>query len=285
MAKKGAAPWVGAHVGGGIANALARAEAIGATAIQLFGSSPRSWRATMPSVDAAKAFRAAREKSAVRAVFLHAAYLVNLASVSPDMYAFSTQSLIDHLKIAEMIGAEGLIFHLGSGKGGDREEAFAREIVAIKKILAAVPGKTKLIMENTAGGGGKIGASIEDVARIYHAVGAERLQVCYDTAHGFEAGLVEEYTPATVKKLFDAWESAVGMDALAAIHTNDSKTRSGSHHDQHENIGEGYIGLRGFVALAHEARLREKPWILEVPGFDNEGPDKKNIDILTNCFT
>lgn len=285
MAKKND-PWIGAHVSreGALVSAIDRAESIGATAIQIFGSSPRAWRTTMPSTEDIAAFKARRDASAVRAVFLHAAYLVNLASPSEDMYAFSIQSLIDHLKIAEMIGAEGLVFHLGSCKGGAREDGFAREIAAMERVLHAVPGHAKLIMENTAGGGEKIGASIEDVARMYHALNSDRVKICYDTAHGFEAGLVSEYTPDSVARLFDAWEKAVGMKAFAAIHANDSKTLSGSHHDQHENIGEGHIGVAGFRALAGEKRLSRIPWLLETPGFDGGGPDKKNVDILRSCF-
>ncbi len=286
MIKKKDSPWIGAHVGrnGSLASTIDAAEAIGATAIQIFGSSPRVWRTMMPKADDVAAFKERREKSAVRAVFLHAAYLVNLASASADLYAFSTQSLIDHLKIADMIGAEGLIFHLGSHKGGDRDEAFAHEIAAMKRVLESVPGSTKLIMENTAGGGDKIGASIEDVARIYHAMKSDRVKICYDTAHGFEAGLVSEYTPDSVKKLFDAWEKAVGMDAFAALHANDSKTLTGSHHDQHQNIGEGHIGIKGFDALCADTRLRALPWLLETPGFDGNGPDKKNVDTLRARF-
>lgn len=287
MAKKTSAPWIGAHVGrrGSLASTIDAAEAIGATAIQIFGSSPRVWRTVMPKADDVSEFKMRMEKSPVRAVFLHAAYLVNLASASGDLYAFSTQSLIDHMKIADAIGAKGLIFHLGSFKGGDRDTAFEREVAAMKRVLESVPGTTKLIMENTAGGGDKIGASIEDVARIYHAMKSDRVKICYDTAHGFEAGLVSEYTAGSVKNLFDAWEKAVGMDAFAALHANDSKTLSGSHHDQHENIGEGHIGIQGFKALCADVRLRALPWLLETPGFDGMGPDKKNIETLRSCFS
>lgn len=287
MAKETHSPWIGAHVSrnGSLASTIEAAEAIGATAIQIFGSSPRVWRTVMPKEDDVAEFKKRMAESSVRAVFLHAAYLVNLASASDDLYAFSTQSLIDHLKVADMIGAEGLIFHLGSCKGGDRDEAFLREVAAMKRVLATVPGKTRLIMENTAGGGDKIGASIEDVARIYHAMKSDRVKICYDTAHGFEAGLVEAYTPDSVAKLFDAWENAVGMDAFAALHANDSKTLTGSHHDQHENIGEGHIGLKGFEALCADKRLHALPWLLETPGFDGNGPDKKNVDTLRACFS
>lgn len=277
-------PIIGAHISGGLTVSVENAEKIGARAMQIFGSSPRMWRTRMPLAGEVTEYKKALTKSSVKEVYLHAAYLVNLASSSPEIYTYSIQSLMDHLKIAEVIGAEGVIFHLGSTKGGTREEGFAREIEAMKKVLQAVPGKAQLIMENTAGGGDKIGAEIADIARLLKAVKSPRVKVCYDTAHGFEAGLVETYTKASVKKLFDEFDKELGVENIVAIHANDSKTISGSKHDQHENIGEGHIGLAGFKALASEPRLHNKAWLLEVPGFSGEGPDAENIKLLTSCF-
>ena len=279
-------PYIGAHVSanGGFGEALVRAEAMGATAMQIFGSSPRMWRARMPLAADARAFKAAYEKSTVKGLYLHAAYLVNVASSSPTIYNSSIQSLIDHLSIVEAIGGDGLIFHIGSSKGGTREEALAKEIMAIKKVLHAVPGKAKLLMENTAGGGEKIGVGIDEMAQMFNEVNSERLKICFDTAHAFEAGAVSAYTKESVKSLFNAWDKAIGVENIEVIHANDSKTESGSHHDRHENIGAGFIGLDGFKALAGDKRLRDKAWILEVPGFHELGPDKENIDILKSCF-
>ncbi|MEK7089540.1 MAG: deoxyribonuclease IV, partial [Patescibacteria group bacterium] len=277
-------PIIGAHISGGLTTCVENAEKIGARAMQIFGSSPRMWRTRMPLTGEVAEYKKVLAKSSVKAVYLHAAYLVNLASSSTEIYTYSMQSLMDHLKIAEVIGAEGVIFHLGSTKGGTREEGFAREIEAMKKVLQAVPGKAQLIMENTAGGGDKIGAEIVDIERLMHGVNSPRVKVCYDTAHGFEAGLVESYTQASVKKLFDEFDKELGVENIVAIHANDSKTISGSNHDQHENIGDGHIGIEGFKALAGEKRLYNKAWLLEVPGFLGEGPDEENIKLLTSCF-
>ena len=149
----------------------------------------------------------------------------------------------------------------------------------MKEVLKKVPGKTQLILENDAGGGGKVGG-IKEMGEIVKKVGSVRVKVCYDTAHGLEAGLVDKYTPEKVKKLFNEWDKAVGIENIAVIHANDSKTLAGSHHDRHENIGEGEIGVEGFCALVAEKRLKDLPWILEVPGFRGEGSDKENIEIL-----
>ena len=116
------------------------------------------------------------------------------------------------------------------------------------------------------------------------AVASERIRVCLDTAHAFEAGLLR-YAPDEIKKICDEFDDLIGLDNLVVLHINDSKSVFDSHHDRHENIGEGHIGIEGFRSLAREQRLHNKAWILEVPGFNNEGPDKKNVDILRSCFS
>lgn len=276
---------IGGHVAGGIAECITYAEVIGAETIQIFGASPRTWRTKIPDADTVAEFKKQLKKSGVRSVFLHAPYLVNLASASPDILAFSIQSLTDHFRIADMIGSDGLIFHLGSSKGLDRKTALDQEVRAIQQVIKNVPGATRLIMENAAGGGDKIGAQIEEIAYLYKKIGSKRMKVCFDTAHGFEAGIIQEYTKDTVKKLVDDFDAKIGIENLVAIHANDSKTAYASNHDRHENIGEGHIGLQGFKALASEKRLRDKAWLLEVPGFDDMGPDKKNMELLRKCFS
>ncbi len=223
-------------------------------------------------------------KSGLKAAYLHAAYLVNLASSNDIFYLKSVRSLVDHLKIADALGINGLIFHIGSSKGMSREAALDQEVEGMKKVLKEVPGHTHLLMENTAGGGEKIGAAIEEMEYLFKKVNSERVKVCFDTAHALEAGQIMEYTGEMVKKLFDEWDRAVGLENIEVIHANDSKTAAGSHHDKHENIGQGFIGIDGFRALAGEPRLRDKVWLLEVPGFEDEGPDAKNIELLRSCF-
>jgi len=140
------------------------------------------------------------------------------------------------------------------------------------------------VIENSAGGGAKIGSSPEEIGDILARVKSPRLKVCWDTAHAFEAGRIERYDEANVGYLVDRLHKSVGIQNVVALHVNDSKTPFNSRHDRHENLGEGYIGIDGFRALAGEKRLHHAAWILEVPGFDGEGPDKRNIEILKNCF-
>ncbi len=279
-------PKIGAHVSvsGGLYKGIEKALAIGAECIQIFGASPQQWAVRMPSDEDITKFKQMRKESSVGPVYLHAAYLPNLASSDDGIYEKAIKNLAEHLEITERMGAEGLIFHVGSGKEAPKEEAIKKAIVGMKKVLKLVSGKTFLVMENAAGGGQKLGATAHEMGIMLGGVHSKRIKVCIDTAHAFEAGIIEGYTKEHVKEFVDEWDHEVGLENIVALHVNDSKTMFNSHHDRHENIGEGFIGLDGFKNLAQEKRLHDKTWILEVPGFDGNGPDKKNIDILKSCF-
>ncbi|OGG42465.1 hypothetical protein A3A21_02640 [Candidatus Jorgensenbacteria bacterium RIFCSPLOWO2_01_FULL_45_25b] len=277
-------PNIGAHVRteGGLVSAIENAERIGAKCFQIFGASPRQWRALFPKEEDVKLFKKLLKEKELGPVFLHASYLVNLASANGDILEKSIKNLSDHLQIASMLGAEGLIFHVGSSRGMEKKKALDQEVSAMKEVLKNVTGSS-LIMENTAGGGEKIG-SIEDIGYLYGNIKSDRVNICFDTAHALEAGMIESYAPPRIKKLFDEWEEAVGLEHIVAIHANDSKTTYNSNHDRHENIGMGEIGMEGFKDLAKEKRLLDKCWILEVPGYEGNGPDRKNIETLSSCF-
>ena len=278
-------PLIGGHVSssGGLFRAIENGEEIGANVIQIYGASPRMWRASVPSSEEVNKFKERKSKSSIKKAYLHAAYLVNLASGDDELYEKSIKNLSRHLEIVNTLGAEGLVFHLGSGKNISKEEALEREVKGMKKVLKDIPQGT-LIMENSAGGGSKVGSCIEEIQYLFDKVNSPRVKVCFDTAHAFEAGVIENYTEKEIKKVFDAWDKAIGIENIVVLHINDSKTEHGSHHDRHENIGEGYIGIKGFQMLAREKRLWNKAWILEVPGFEGTGPDRKNIEIIQSLF-
>lgn len=279
-------PIIGAHVSaaGGIQNSVFNATSIGAEAIQIFGSSPRRWNVVMPSDKSVEEFKNALKESEIKHVFLHAPYLVNLASLNQDVARKSEAALKEHMNIAAKIEARGVIFHVGSvGKDNHKEDGSKRVSDAINKILKNTPDNVDLIMENASGGGGKIGVTAQELSFIYKNVDSERLKVCFDTAHAFGAGVVD-MSPASIKNFFDELESQTRKGIVCVIHANDSKAEFASGRDLHENIGEGLIGKKGFENLAKEKRATSVPWILEVPGFDKTGPDKKNIEILHKCL-
>lgn len=277
---------IGAHVSAanGLHNCFARAKKIGAESIQIFGASPRQWHVKMPTEDVVKKFKQTQKKSGVGPVFLHASYLVNLGSPNNKIRFGSIGHLASHLEIAKMLGVQGLIFHPGSAKDGSRKKAIESVIRGMKQVLEKVPGTTQLILENTAGGGGKLGGKMEELGKIIKGVDNRRVKACIDTAHGFEAGVFKKFNLQELNAFVKKCDKAFGWKKIVALHINDSKSKSGSHHDIHANIGEGEIGLEGFKNLAKHSKFNKLPWILEVPGFDGNGPDKKNIEILRGLF-
>lgn len=279
-------PKIGAHVSaqGGIYNVFENAKCIGAEAIQIFGSSPQQWAVREAKSEDIEKLRTAHKKAGNMPIFLHAAYLVNLASPNEITRANSIQSLIGHLKISEAIGAKGLIFHIGSAKDQPKEQAIEFLVAGVKKVLESAKGESLVILENSSAGGAKLGATPKEIGEILNKIKSNRAKVCFDTAHAFEAGVIKYEQVKEIKNTFDEWDKEVGLENIIAIHANDSKTPFASHNDRHENIGEGCIGIAGFKNLAKENRLKDKVWLLEVPGFDNLGPDKRNVDTLKSCF-
>lgn len=277
---------IGGHVsvGGGLVNGIENAKRIGANCIQIFASSSRQWKITWPSKESAEEFKKAKHKSGIDPVYLHAPYLINLASPDSGHAALSAKTLLKYLELSDFIGANGVIFHIGSGKDSLRDEALGVVVHHLKEIVKAHKGTSELVIENAAGGGAKIGATLAEVGEIMKQAPSRHLKFCFDTAHYFEAGQIEHYSEVNVKKLAADMKNYVGRENLVALHVNDSKTAFNSHHDRHENLGRGHIGLAGFRVLAEESLFRNTPWLLEVPGFDNEGPDKENIDIAKTCF-
>lgn len=280
-------PKIGAHVSvsGGLYKAIENAKTIGAETMQIFGASPRKWQAQPPKPEDVEKYKKLLAESGISPVYLHAPYLVNLASADKDLWDKSVKNLSEHLIIAELIGANGLVFHIGSSNGeSSKDSAILRVVEGMKEVLLKVPGKTQLIVENSAGGGQKVGSNAAEIKSILKKVGSDRVKVCFDTAHAYEAGIINGYTPENIKNLFDEWDREIGMENIVVFHINDSKTPFNSNNDKHENIGDGHIGIQGFMNLAKDSRLNGSSWILEVPGFDGNGPDRKNIDILKSLF-
>lgn len=271
---------VGAHVRGGLKGAVATAAEIGAQAIQIFIGSPQTWREPTPTHQDIEGFTAGVQKDALGPVFVHGNYLVNLASNNLEFMAKSVDNLRTALRLSDKAGATGLIFHPGSAGGAGYEEGLLRVLSALQHVLGDYNGKCKLLLEVCAGQGETIGDRFSEFKDIIHAMGKDkRLGVCWDTCHLFNAGYDVASTDG-LERTIDEFEREVGFEWLYAIHANDSKTPLGARRDRHENIGQGHIGEDGFRRMLNHPQLRKYPWILEVPGFENKGPDRKNIEIL-----
>lgn len=271
---------VGAHVStsGGFEKALERANAIGANTIQLFGASPVQWRAPLPEKEITQRFISEAKRLNINPIFLHAPYLINLASQKGDIAKLSKILLQKHLSIAQAMGAKGVIFHIGSGGDRDQKETTYMVARALKDILDLVPGEEMLIIENSAGAGNLVGDSLEEIENIIALESNGRIGFCFDTAHAYEAGVIKTYTKKEVEKLVMEITNRIGIERMVAVHLNDSKTPAGSNKDRHENIGDGMIGYDGIKAFVQHPIIKKLPLLLEVPGLDGRGPDKENID-------
>lgn len=266
---------------GGLGAALARAEAMGAQVMQVFAQSPRQWRYPEANLDRAAEFGKAWPASpVVEQVVCHAPYLVNLATPDETLYERSCQCLADNLHSATAMGASGLVVHLGSHLGLGLEARLGAVAEAIRRVLDQSDGV--LVLENTAGAGGTIGRSFEELARVIEAAGDHpRLGVCVDTQHLWASG-VSFGTVAAANRVVRALEGAVGLDRLVCLHVNDSKVGLGAGLDRHESVSLGAIGEDAFRALLGHPRLQGLPAILEVPGVkgDDQGPSAADLAIV-----
>ena len=220
---------IGAHVSpsGGLAKAVARGAEIGAESIQIFNQSPRMWRPTEYGEDDFAEFREALEASTVEAVVIHAVYLLNCASEDAEIRTKSLASLTHSLRIGAGIGAVGVVLHPGSAKRGHTGEAITRAGEVIAAALADSE-RCQLHLEDTAGAGGTLGRSFEELAALIEAAGADkRLRMCLDSCHLLASG----YDIRTVEGLDETLaecERTVGLDRLGSLHLNDSMTPLGS---------------------------------------------------------
>ena len=267
---------LGAHCSGGVKKALDRAAELDVDSMQLFVQSPRTWR--FPDHDPADlaAFRDRRRELGIGAVLVHSLYLVNLASPKDDFYGKSVSTLCSTVDAACAIEADGVVFHVGSHQGAGFEAGLERVVPALAQALDRCSETTWLLLENSAGAGGTIGRSIDELAALYDALGKHaRLGVCLDSCHLWVSGF-DVTDRGKLDRLLAVLDSSIGLDRLRALHVNDAQAPLGSNRDRHANIGEGLIGEKLGAFLGHP-KLQGLPAVLEVPGPDNRGPDEDEV--------
>jgi deoxyribonuclease-4 len=270
--------YIGAHLSaaGGLDKAVDRAEAVGAESLQVFTQSPRTWRPTNHDPASFDRFRERRAEVGLAGVLCHALYLCNFAAPDDDVYEKSLAALRNTMQVARAIGADGVVFHVGSHLGSGFEAGLERVVPAMERVLDLSSDETWLLMENSAGTGGTIGRSIEELATLHDRLGRHpRLGVCLDSCHLYASG-VDVTDPATLDAMLDELDSSIGLDRLRALHVNDSEAPLGSNRDRHANILEGLLDERLGVFLGNP-RLQGLPAVLEVAGPDKKGPDEHEI--------
>lgn len=280
---------IGPHLplGGGLLKAADRARLIGATAVQIFTDNPTAWRRRTEPPKTLAAFRTRLAEAGIGPIAVHAPYLINLAGANDDFWEKSVATLANELRVGALYGASFVVVHIGSHRGLERSEGITRLVAGMDRVLSeSTPTEggdpiPMLVLENAAGTGDGIGASIEDLADIISAsevagLPMGRIGVCLDTAHLWGAGY-EISSEKGVRKLVTRVERLLGRDRVVMLHLNDSRTTSGSRLDRHEHIGAGHMGEIGMSELLHEPWLGSLPTYLETPGMD-VGYDKINLD-------
>ena len=269
---------IGAHVStaGGLPKTLERGEDLRCEAIQIFNQSPRMWRPTRYTEDDFAAFREAKRDSPVKAVVIHMIYLINPATKDREMRKKSLNSLVHALTVGEGIGALGVVVHPGALKDDTRTNARRRAVKLIKEALARTES-CPIIYENTAGSPQLLGRDFDETAALIDATGGpKRLGLCIDSCHLHATGY-DVRTPEGVSELADEIDAKVGLRQLRCLHLNDARDERGSNRDRHASIGKGEIGRKGFRAFLGEKRFQKLPAVLETPGPDGHGPDRKEV--------
>ena len=272
----------GAHqsISGGYSEALKRISSIGGNCLQIFSSSPRGWNLAKASNKEIGHFINEKKRLSIDPVYFHASYLVNLAD-DERIGHMSKASLIAEMNLAAKLGVKGSIIHLGSFKDQKTDIKYQKLILNIREILHKTPKNTLFIIENA--GNKKIGQTLEEISQIIKDVNDPRVRICLDTCHLFASGYGFK-TKAEIDNFIDKLNKLEIINRLELWHINDSRDPFASSRDRHENIGQGTIGIEEFNVLLNHEKTKSYPFIIETPGFDGNGPDKKNLDILKSLI-
>ena len=266
-------------ISGGFSKVVEKAEIRGCETIQFFSRNPRGWKYDSLDHDEVKAFQTSIQSSNLFPLFLHLPYLPNVASKESKFYSRSIDSIVIDLERAEQLGAPYLIIHIGHRMESSEDEAIEAVVWAINQALDRVRNSIVLLLENTAGQGTEIGYEFGQIKKIFEGVEErDRIGICLDTAHAFEAGY-DLSKKEEIERTLESFDRMIGLKRLHLLHLNDSKTPLGSRKDRHWHIGDGYIGLEGFRYLINHPLLKHLPGIMETPRKDTV-EDLKNMEVI-----
>ena len=284
---------LGAHLGGGVKGSLDTARRIGlgvGTAdgamggpIQIWSRNPSAWKSMAHTEKDVAAFRDGCAALEIGPVFVHGIYLMNFCSADDVLWDKSVEALADHLTVGARLGAKVVVIHPGSGGTQELDSALDRCALAVKLALQQtehVKDRPLVGLETCAGAGKTVGRSFTELAAIMARVDNDPgVAVVLDTAHMWGSGCdlaTEEGLERTMQEMLAAFP----LERVVGVHANDSKVELGSQKDRHENIGQGFIGEAAFARMLAHPALRGLPWVMEVPGFDGQGPDAPNLQTL-----
>jgi deoxyribonuclease-4 len=255
---------VGAHLRtpGGLRAAVETAREVGAECAQLFISNPRAWSGPRP--ETAERFAAEWREGGIGPLFVHAPYLVNIASPNPEFLQKSLELCVRSVRACGILGAGGFVVHAGAGGPAEPREAIERAAAMLRAISAETPDETRLVVELMAATSGAVASTVDEARRLFDAANDERLGLVLDTCHLFASGVALD-EPEGVDALFADLRATELGPRLALIHLNDAKFERGSRRDRHEVVGEGRIGAAGFAAILRQPELRELCLVVETP--------------------
>jgi deoxyribonuclease-4 len=278
---------LGAHISiaGGIDRAVPTAHAVGCEALQVFVKSSNQWRATPFRDGETRRFRENLDATGIGPVVAHDSYLINLCSPDEALWRKSRDAFLVELDRCEALGIGFLVTHPGAHTGAGEAAGLARLARALDEIHALRPHQEVMVLlETTAGQGSSLGHRFEQLAAVRRQVAQpRRVGVCLDTCHVFAAGY-DLRTPAAYRETMERFDETIGLEALRAIHLNDSKRELGSRVDRHEQIGAGRVGIKAFDLLLNDARLRDVPMILETPKGPDYAEDRVNLARLRSLL-
>ena len=263
-------------VAAGLVKMVPRAHEIGCRALQVFSDNPTAWRRRASLPPDIESFTALRTAARIEPLVIHASYLINMAGSAQPFADQSRRGLIHEMRRAPLYGATLVNTHIGSHRQEGLETGMRRIRETVGEVLAESPDGVRLVLENSAGSGDELGSTLEELAGILDGAAPDhRLAFCLDTAHLWGAGY-DLSTAEGATAVIDRFEELIGLERLALVHLNDSKSPLGSRWDRHEHLGAGNIGPFGLAALLRDPRLQRVPFIMETPGMD-EGYDRINM--------
>ena len=273
---------LGVHISGAgkIYQTLERAAGLKCQTMQIFARNPQQWRAGSLNPKDIEEFKLRRKEFHIDPVFVHISYLINLASPNPRLYQGSIRAYIEDMQEADRLKVDYIVTHMGSHKETSEEAGIKRLIVALNKILSETKGsKVGILLENTSGSGSWLGYKFAHQKKILAGIKEKsRVGLCLDTAHAYLAG----YNLATkhgLDKMLAEIDAQAGLKLIKLIHLNDAYGELASHHDRHDHIGKGSIGLEGMKRIINHPKLKNIPMVLETPK-DNEASDALNLALV-----
>lgn len=270
---------IGCHVSiaGGLEKAPERAKILGCECYQIFSRSPQGGKASELTNELIKKFQKANQENSFSSFYFHTPYYINLGSVKSYIRHNSGRIILEELERADKLGARFVVTHLGSAKGWENKElALEKTVKILKEYLEKYQGKTKLLLENSAGAGEILGDDFSELGEIIFKVASKNIGgICLDTQHSFASGWdwrdVENFN-----KKIDLLKKELQGARICLLHVNDSKTDFNSKKDRHEHLGEGIIGLNCFSSWVSYAQENDLDLILET----KHDKVEKDLEIL-----